>query len=189
MSANYGVHNLISEIGQGSGRISEIVKALKGYAYLDQAPVQEVDVHEGLNDTLVILRGTLKDGITVNKEYAEGLPVIQAFGSELNQVWTNLIDNAAYAMDGKGEITISTHATEGGIQVDIIDNGPGIPPEIQSRIFDAFFTTKPPGKGTGLGLDISHNIIVVKHRGELVVESEPGRTRFTVRLPLDFDTV
>ena len=189
LSANYGVHNLISEIGQGSGRISEIVKALKGYAYLDQAPVQEVDVHEGLNDTLVILRGKLKDGITVNKEYAEGLPVIQAFGSELNQVWTNLIDNAAYAMDGKGEITISTHATEGGIRVDIIDNGPGIPPEIQSRIFDAFFTTKPPGKGTGLGLDISHNIIVVKHRGELVVESEPGRTRFTVRLPLDFDAV
>ena len=189
LSASYGVHNLINEIGKGSGRISEIVKALKGYAYLDQAPVQEVDVHEGLNDTLVILRSKLKDGITINKEYAEDLPVIQAYGSELNQVWTNLIDNAVYAMDGNGEITISTNASEGGIQIDITDNGPGIPPEIQSRIFDAFFTTKPPGQGTGLGLDISHNIIVVKHRGELVLESEPGKTRFTVRLPLDFEAV
>ncbi len=189
LSASYGVHNLINEIGQGSGRISEIVKALKGYAYLDQAPVQEVDVHEGLNDTLVILRSKLKDGITVKKEYAEDLPVIQAYGSELNQVWTNLIDNAAYAMDGKGEITISTDATEGGIQIDITDDGPGIPPEIQSRIFDAFFTTKPPGQGTGLGLDISHNIIVLKHRGELLLESEPGKTRVTVRLPLNFEAV
>ena len=189
LSASYGAHNLINEIGRGSGRISEIVKALKGYSYLDQAPVQEVDVHDGLNDTLVMLRSKLRDGIEVHKEFDENLPAIQGYGSELNQVWTNLIDNAADAMDGGGILTITTSATDGGIQVDFVDNGPGIPADIKDRIFDAFFTTKPPGKGTGLGLDISHNIIVVKHRGELALDSEPGKTIFTVRLPLNFEDV
>ena len=175
---------------QGAARISEIVKALKGYAYLDQAPVQEVDVHEGIDSTLVILRHKLKAGIQVVREYAPDLPRISAWGSELNQVWTNILDNAADALadrvkDGSAEIAIRTRCEPDFIVVEISDNGPGIPPGIQDRIFDAFFTTKPPGKGTGLGLDISYRIVVHRHRGDLRVSSRPGDTTFTVRLPLN----
>ena len=185
INATYSVFNLMAEIGQGAGRISEIVKALKSYSYLDQAPVQDVDLHEGLDNTLLILRSKLRDGITVRREYAPDLPTIQAYGSELNQVWTNLIDNAADALEGKGEITLRTSHNGDKVLVEVVDNGPGIPAEIQTRIFDSFFTTKPPGKGTGLGLDISYNIVVNKHRGDLDVESEPGRTTFKVSLPIE----
>ena len=188
MRARHEVQSLVHEISEGSSRVSEIVKALKGYSYLDQAPIQEVDVHDGLNDTLVILRSKLR-GIEIITDFADDLPSIQGFGSELNQVWTNLIDNAADALDGEGQVKISTREVDGGIQIDINDNGSGIPVEIQSRIFDAFFTTKPPGKGTGLGLDISHNIIVVKHRGKLELNSQPGDTTFSVTLPLNFEEV
>jgi signal transduction histidine kinase len=184
LCATYQVYSLLREIGQGAGRISEIVKALKSYAYLDQAPVQPVNIHEGLNDTLVILRHKLKQGVNVRREYADDLPIIQAYGSELNQVWTNLIDNSIDALDGNGEIIIRTRQEEQWIVVEIEDNGPGIPQEIQSRIFDAFFTTKPPGKGTGLGLNISYNIVVYKHQGDLKVVSQPGKTCFEVWLPL-----
>jgi signal transduction histidine kinase len=193
LNATYTVHNLRAEIIQGASRISEIVKALKSYSYLDQAPVQEVDVHEGLDDTILILRHKLKAGISVKRDYAPDLPKIQAYGSELNQVWTNILDNAADAAanapDGAGEITIRTRRDGKGISVEIVDNGPGIPPEIQSRVFDPFFTTKPPGQGTGLGLDISYNIVVHKHRGDIKIESEPGRTSFQVWLPVDFEKV
>jgi signal transduction histidine kinase len=182
--ATYNVYSLLEEIKQGAGRISEIVKSLKTYVYLDQAPVQEVDVHEGLDNTLVLMRGKLKGGITVHREYGENLPRIEAYGSELNQVWTNLIDNAADAMDGQGTLTIRTWAEGNEVVVTIEDDGPGIPPEIVSKIFDPFFTTKPVGKGTGLGLNITYNIITQKHRGDISVTSAPGSTRFVVRLPI-----
>ncbi len=188
-AATYLVWNRLTEIGAGAGRISEIVKALKGYAYLDQAPVQEVDVHEGLDSTLVILRHKLKAGINVRREYAKDLPRITAWGSELNQVWTNILDNAADALAdqvaaGTAEIVIRTRREGDFVVVELADNGPGIPREIQDRIFEPFFTTKPPGKGTGLGLDISYRIIVHRHRGDLQVRARPGETVFTVKLPL-----
>jgi signal transduction histidine kinase len=187
LTATYSVHSLLAEIGQAAGRISEIVKALKTYSYLDQAPVQAVDVQEGLEDTLLILRSKLKEGISVRREYEPGLPKIQGYGSELNQVWTNLIDNAADAVNGQGEIVLRTRREGDFVVVEVQDTGPGISPEIQDRIFDPFFTTKPVGKGTGLGLDISYNIVVNKHRGDIKVHSEPGKTVFEVRLPLNFE--
>jgi signal transduction histidine kinase len=185
LNCTYVIYGLLDEIGLGAGRITEIVKALKGYTYLDQAPIQTVDIHEGLESTLVILRGKLKQGITVHREYAADLPHIQAYGSELNQVWTNIIDNAIDAMDGVGEITLRTRVDDKWAIVEIEDNGPGIPEAIQPNLFDPFFTTKPPGKGTGLGLNISHNIVVQKHDGRIDVFSRPGSTRFEVRIPLD----
>ena len=181
----YTIYSLLEEIGQGTGRISEIVKALKGYSYLDQAPIQEVDIHEGLDSTLVILRSKLKGGITVQRDYAPDLPHIQAYGSELNQVWTNIIDNAIGAMNGSGRITLRTRHDDEWVVVEVEDDGPGIPEEIVPHLFDPFFTTKAPGEGTGLGLNISHNIVVQKHEGRIDVFSKPGQTRFEVRLPVD----
>lgn len=177
------VFSLLDEVGKSSQRISEIVKAVKSYSYLDQAPIQEVDIHEGLENTLVILRHKLKKGVQVNREYDSDLPHIEAYASELNQVWTNIIDNTVDAMKGNGELTLRTSREDGSIAVEIIDNGPGIPPEIQPRIFEPFFTTKPPGIGTGLGLHIVYNIIQ-KHHGTIRVASKPGATSFKVTLPM-----
>jgi signal transduction histidine kinase len=174
---------LLSEVLQTTERISQIVRAVKSYTYLDQAPLLEVDVHEGLENTLVIMQHKLKKGVTVKRDYSPNLPRIEAYASELNQVWTNIIDNAIDAMNGKGEIRIKTYAEDNRVIVEIIDNGPGIPEEIQSRIFEPFFTTKAPGHGTGLGLHISHDIIANRHHGQLLVESKPGATRFKVILP------
>jgi signal transduction histidine kinase/predicted CoA-binding protein len=184
----YTAHNLLSEIGHGAGRISEIVKALKAYSYLDQAPVQIVDIHEGLDNTLMILRGKLGK-VKVRRDYAPDLPRIDGYGSELNQVWTNIIDNAIDALENTpdAEIVIRTWRADDEVLVEVRDNGPGIPAEAQARVFEAFFTTKPPGKGTGLGLDISYNIVVNKHRGDIRLFSQPGRTCFTVILPVSFD--
>jgi PAS domain S-box-containing protein len=187
LSYLYTIYNLLSEISLGTGRITEIVRALKTYTYMDQAPVQTVDVHEGLNNTLIILHSKLKEGITVRREFADDLPPIQAHGSELNQVWTNIIDNAIDAMDGQGMLVLRTRTENSWVVVEIEDNGPGIPDEIQGKIFDPFFTTKPPGEGTGLGLNISHNIIVQKHQGRVEISSKPGKTCFAVRLPIDSD--
>ncbi len=185
LDATYTVHNVLTEIGQSAGRISEIVKALKSYSYLDQAPVQAVDLHEGLDNTLLVLGHKLKSGISVRREYAPDLPNIQANGSELNQVWTNIIDNAADALQGQGEITIRTRHEGEWVVIEIEDDGPGIPAEIQPRVFEPFYTTKPPGQGTGLGLDISYNIVAHNHRGDINVFSEPGKTCFRVRLPVN----
>jgi signal transduction histidine kinase len=176
--------NLLSEVQQTTERISQIVRAVKSYTYLDQAPLLEVDVHEGLENTLVILQHKLKQGVGIRREYSPDLPRIEAYASELNQVWTNIIDNAIDAMNGKGEIALRTYAEEGHVVVEIKDNGPGIPEKIRSRIFEPFFTTKAPGQGTGLGLHISHDIIANRHHGQLLVESKPGETKFKVILPV-----
>ena len=184
----FTIFSLLEEINLGTSRIGEIVKSLKSYTYLDQAPVQPIDVHEGLDNTLVMLRSKLKIGIALERTYAENLPKIMAYGGELNQVWTNIIANAIDAMDGEGTIKISTRQVDDWIYVEIEDSGPGIPEDVRQRLFSPFFTTKPMGKGTGLGLNISFNIIQ-KHKGTIDVSSKPGQTRFSVRLPLDFEKV
>lgn len=181
----FTIFSLLAEIHQGTSRIGEIVKSLKSYVYLDQAPVQAIDLHAGLDNTLVMLRSKLKTGIVLERHYAENLPKIQGYGSELNQVWTNIIDNAVDAMDGQGSIIITTRGAGDWVIVEIEDSGPGIPEDVQQKMFSPFFTTKPMGKGTGLGLNISFNIIQ-KHKGEIKVFSRPGKTCFSVRLPVDF---
>ncbi len=175
---------LLAEVQHTTERVSEIVRAVKSYSYLDQAPLLEVDVHEGLENTLVIMQHKLKQGVTVKREYAPDLPRIEAYASELNQVWTNIIDNAVDAMNGNGEITLRTRVEDNRVVVEIVDNGAGIPENIQERIFEPFFTTKPPGSGTGLGLHISHDIIANRHRGQLLVRSKPGETVFKAVLPI-----
>lgn len=188
LEATFDAYDLLAEITQGVARMADIVKSLRAYIYLDQAPVQPVDIHEGLENTLVILRHKLKQGVSVKREYEADLPRLQAYGSELNQVWTNLIDNAIDAMDGRGEIVLRTRRSGDWVIVEVEDNGPGIPEEIQGKLFSPFFTTKPVGKGTGLGLNISYNI-VQKHGGEIKVFSQPGKTRFQVCLPINFEQV
>lgn len=191
MAAEADAVSLRAEVDEGSKRLSELVGALKSYSFLDQAPVQEVSVPKGIEDTLLILKSKTRD-ITVDRDYAEGLPRITAYGSQLNQVWTNLIDNASDSLHDSGTqdplITITAVARDECIVVTIEDNGPGIPPEIRDRIFEAFYTTKEPGKGTGLGLDTVYSIVVNQHRGSIDVRSEPGSTRFTVKIPMDPDT-
>ncbi len=180
-----GVFSLLDAVAKGSGRISEIVKAVKSYSYLDRAPIQEVDVHEGLDNTLVILRHKLKATLTLTRTYAPNLPRIEAYAGELNQVWTNIIDNALDALGSQpgAELRVTTTCDGDTVVVEIADNGPGIPSEIQSRVFEPFFTTKAPGVGTGLGLNIAYNIIH-KHYGEIRLTSHPGLTCFQVRLPI-----
>jgi len=176
--------SLLSETREATERLSQIVRAVKSYTYLDQAPLLEVDVHEGLESTLVILQHKLKHGVTIKREYSVNLPRIEAYASELNQVWTNIMDNAIDALNGRGEIILRTYAEDNHVIVEIVDNGPGIPENIRSRIYEPFFTTKPPGKGTGLGLHISHDIVANRHHGQLLVESQVGETRFKVVLPM-----
>jgi signal transduction histidine kinase len=176
--------DLLRIIEQSSTRISELVKAVKAYSYMDQSPQQEVDIHAGIENTLVILGHKLKN-IRITRNYDRSLPRITVFGSELNQVWTNLIDNAVDAMEGHGELQISTWMKDDRIHVEIVDNGPGIPEEIQSRIFEPFFTTKEMGDGSGMGLDIAYRIIVERHGGNIQLFSKPGETRFDVCLPVE----
>ena len=175
---------LLEDIKLGSTRISELITAMKNYSYMDQAPLQEIDVHEGIENTLIILKHKLKYGMVVEREYG-ALPRICAYGPQLNQVWTNLIDNAIDATNGKGHLWIRTSLEGDFIQVEIADDGAGIATEVRSRIFDQFFTTKDVGKGTGLGLDIARRIVVGQHKGTISVESKPGDTRFQVRLPIN----
>jgi signal transduction histidine kinase len=175
---------LMDEVQDATTRISDLVGAAKQYTQLGRAPDQTVDVHTLLDSTLTMLEGRLK-GIDVVRAYDRTLEPIHVYGAELNQVWTNLIDNAIQAMDGEGTLTITTRRTDHGIAVEVADTGPGIPADIIGRVFEPFFTTKPVGSGTGLGLDISWRIVVGKHHGDLSVKSVPGDTRFTVRLPYD----
>ena len=176
---------LMNEIEDSTTRISTLVAAAKQYSQMDRAPFQTVDVHELLDSTLLMLGRKIGDKITVVKEYDRSLPPVPAYAAELNQVWTNLIDNAVAAMEGEGTLTIRTDRDDGWAVISICDNGPGVPADIRARIFEPFFTTKPVGEGTGLGLDISWRIVINKHHGDLSLESVPGDTRFIVRLPLD----
>ena len=183
MNLSITAARLVEEIEVSVNRISEIVKAVKEYTYMDQAPEQEIDIHSGIESTLLILAFKLrKKSITVVREFDRSIPKICAFGAELNQVWTNLIVNAVEAMSEGGELRIKTWGEHVDILIEIRDNGTGIPLEVQPRIFEPFFTTKGVGEGTGLGLDTVQRIIR-KHRGEIKVQSVPGDTRFVVRLP------
>ncbi len=184
--ASLEARNLVRELHDSTARISELVGAVKEYAYMDRDDVGEVDVHEGLETTLRILAHRLKEGeVQVERLYDPELPRVRAHGSQLNQVWTNLIVNALDALNGHGTIQLRTCLVDGDVLVEVVDDGPGIPPDVQRRIFEPFFTTKDVGKGTGMGLDITRRIVVEGHHGDLRVDSHPGRTRFQVRLPLD----
>ncbi len=175
---------LVDQIERSTARVSELVRAVKSYSYMDQGSMQDVDVHEGLESTLAMLAHKLRGGITIVRDYGDNLPRIRASGSELNQVWTNLIDNALDATDGEGRLRLVTRREGPDVVVEVGDNGHGIPPETQTRIFDPFFTTKDVGKGSGLGLDIAYRIVVTQHHGEITLRSTPGETVFTVRLPI-----
>jgi signal transduction histidine kinase len=176
--------SLLDEITHGAERISGLLASARQYTQMDRAPLQTVDVHGGLDATLTMLSHKLGSDIEVIREYDRSLPPIVAYTAELNQVWTNLIDNAVDAMDGHGTLTIRTRAEGERLAVEIADNGPGIPTELRSRVFEPFFTTKDIGQGTGLGLDIAWRIVVGRHGGEISLDSEPGDTRFTVLLPV-----
>ena len=187
LEAVLGAAGLVDEIDTSSMRISNLVATMEGYSYMDRAPTQEVDVNEGLDNTLAILRYRLA-GIEVERDYDESLPRITAHGGELNQVWTNLIANAIDAVadgDKTGRIRLRTTQERDRLLVEISDNGPGIPEEIQDRIFEPFFTTKDVGKGAGFGLDVSYRIVVGRHGGDIRIVSKPGDTRFQVRLPIE----
>jgi signal transduction histidine kinase len=183
IAASVEVANLLNEIESSTSRISDLVLAIKEYTYMDQAPVQNVDIVKSLETTLTILNYKLKRGVVVQRDYQQIPFLVNSFGSELNQVWTNIIDNAIDAMGGKGELRVRTYRDDGCVVVEIGDNGPGISPQVQPHIFEPFFTTKGVGEGTGLGLDTVQRI-VKKHRGNIQVDSRPGNTRFQVFLPL-----
>jgi signal transduction histidine kinase len=174
---------LIKEIEDSTTRISTLVGAAKQYSQLDRDPYQIIDVHELLDSTLLVLRGTIPAGIRVVKEYERSCPAIPAYANELNEAWTNLIDNAVSAMGEAGVLTVRTGMDRDQVVVVIGDTGPGVPAEIRDRIFDPLFTTKPVGQGSGLGLDVTWRIVVNNHHGDIQVESVPGNTQFRVRLP------
>jgi signal transduction histidine kinase len=184
-TASIRVNELLYGIKNSTANISDLISAVKTYSYMDQAPIQEIDVHKGIESTLTMLRHKLEEsGITVIREYDQNLPNISAYGSELNQVWTNIIDNAIDSIGNHGRIIIRTRKENNNyIVVEITDDGPGIPKDLQQRLFEPFFTTKGLGKGTGLGLSISYRIVTEKHKGQISVSSEPGATCFQVRLP------
>ncbi len=184
LEARLNLKSLTTQIEQSTGRIAELVKAVKSYSYMDQSPMQEIDVHEGLESTLTMLGHKLKN-VTLIRAFDHSIPRIPAYGSELNQVWTNLIDNAIDAVNGTGKICVGTSFEHDQVVVEIVDNGAGIPADVQSRMFEPFFTTKSVGKGTGLGLIISNRIIGDRHGGEIEFDSKPGETRFRVRLPVN----
>ncbi len=187
----FDVMNMIKNGLDGAQRISTLVQSMKSYSYMDRSAQQQLNIHDGIEDTLRLFAFKLKSGIKVKRHYTQDLPQIMAFGSELNQVWTNLIDNAIDAVnDGTAEgispqITIRTCQKGDSLRVEIEDNGPGIPDEIRNRILEPFFTTKPMGKGSGLGLDMVRRIVENRHRGSLMIESKPGQTCFVVLLPVE----
>ncbi len=188
IAASVEVAGLLGEIENSTTRISDLVRAIKEYTYMDQSPIQNVDIVKGLETTLTILNHKLKRGVVVQRDYPKTPLLINSFGSELNQVWTNIIDNAIDAMGGNGELRVHAYREDPCVVVEIGDNGPGISPEVRNHIFEPFFTTKGVGEGTGLGLDTVQRI-VKKHRGNIQVISKPGDTRFQVYLPLASDSV
>ena len=183
VASSLSTATLLSEMKESTRRISDLIAAVRSYSQLDRASMQQMDLTEGIDSTLVMLAHKLQGGVTVVRDYGD-VPRIEAIAGELNQVWTNLIDNAIDAMGGTGTLRVSTRVNENGVVVEIGDTGPGMPKEAQARAFEPFYTTKDVGKGTGLGLDISRRIIVERHGGEIFIESRPGETVIRVRLPL-----
>src|SRR5580658_10122329 len=183
IAASVEVATLLNEIESGTSRISDLVRAIKEYTYMDQTPLQNVDIVKSLETTITILNHKLKHGVVVERDYQKIPLLVNSFGSELNQVWTNIIDNAIDAMGGEGKLKVRTFRDDNCVVVEITDNGPGISPEVQAHMFEPFFTTKGVGQGTGLGLDTVQRI-VKKHQGNIQVSSKPGATRFQVWLPL-----
>jgi signal transduction histidine kinase len=184
VASSLSMATLLSEVKESTRRISDLVAAVRSYSQLDRASLQQTDVTEGLESTLVMLSHRLQDGVTVVRDYGNDVPRIEAIAGELNQVWTNLIGNAIVAMKGTGTLRVSTRAHENGVVVEIGDTGPGMPEEVQAHAFEPFYTTKEVGKGTGLGLDISRRIVVERHGGEITIDSRPDGTVLRVRLPL-----
>jgi len=184
VASTFSVATLLSEMKQSSRRISELVAAIKSYSQMDRASMQRVDVTDGLESTLVMLGHKLRNGVTVVRDYGAGVPPIEASPGELNQVWTNLIDNAVDAMDGAGTLRLATRAEGDHVLIEVGDTGTGMAPQVAARAFEAFYTTKEVGKGTGLGLDIAQRIIVERHGGTITIDSCPGETVLRVRIPV-----
>ena len=184
VASTFSAATLLSDIKESSRRISELVAAVKSYSQMDRASVQRINVTDGLESTLVMLGHKLRGGVTVVRDYGTDVPEIEAYAGELNQVWTNLIDNAIDAMGGAGTLRVATRAEASEVVVEIGDTGPGMSPQVAARAFDAFYTTKDVGKGTGLGLDIAQRIVVERHGGTISIDSRPGETVLRVRLPL-----
>jgi signal transduction histidine kinase len=182
VASTFSVATLLSEAKESTRRISELVAAVRSYTQMDRASMQRVDVTDGLNSTLVML-GHRLGGVTVVREYGTDVPMIEAYAGELNQVWTNLIDNAVDAMGESGTLRVATRVEDGEVMIEIADTGPGMPPDVAARAFEPFYTTKDVGKGTGLGLDIARRIIVERHRGQIIIDSRPGETVLRVKLP------
>lgn len=189
LGAGLAAQQLMEEIDRASRAISDIVRAVKSYAYLDRAPVQDVDIAASIEDTLMILNHKLKHGVEVVRDFEANLPRVEAYAGELNQVWTNIVDNAVQAMDGKGRLEVGARRLGDEVEVVIADSGPGIPEDVAARVFEPFFTTKAQGVGTGLGLHIAHNIVVNRHRGRIGFDTRPGRTEFRIVLPLRLDAL
>jgi len=183
VASTFSVARLLGEVKESTRRISELVASVRSYSQMDRASMQHIDVVDGLESTLVMLGHRLRDGVRVVREYGAGVPRIMADAGELNQVWTNLIDNAVDAMDGAGTLRVATRVEGDHVVVEIGDTGPGMPPEVATRAFEAFYTTKDVGKGTGLGLDIARRIVVERHGGTIAIDSQPGETVLRVRLP------
>jgi len=189
VTATVGAVALLGEVRESTRRVSTLVAAVKSYSQMDRAARQRIDVVEGIESTLTMLGHKLRVGdITIERDYDDDLPRLDAYAGELNQVWTNLIDNALDAMDGQGVLRISTHHAEEGVVVEVADTGPGMPSEVADQAFEAFFTTKEVGRGTGLGLDIARRIVVERHGGSIEIDSQPGRTVLRVLLPIDSAT-
>ena len=184
VASSLSTASLLSEVKESTRRISDLVTAVRSYSQLDRASMQQTDLTEGLESTLVMLAHKLEGGVTVMRDYGDDVPRIEAIAGELNQVWTNLIDNAIDAMQGTGTLRVSTRVDANGVVVEIGDTGPGMPPDVQAHAFEPFYTTKDVGKGTGLGLDISRRVVVERHGGEITIESRPDETVLRVRLPL-----
>jgi signal transduction histidine kinase len=184
VASTFAATTLLAEVKESTRRVSDLVAAVRSYSQMDRASRQPTDVTEGLESTLVMLGGRLREGVTVVREYADDLPRIEAYPGELNQVWTNLVENAVDAMEGAGTLRVSVRADAGGLVVEVGDTGPGMPPEVVARAFEAFFTTKDVGRGTGLGLDIARRIVEERHGGVLSIDTGPAGTTMRVTLPL-----
>ncbi len=183
VASSFSVATLLSEVKESTRRVSELVAAMKSHSQMDRASVQQIDITEGLESSLVMLGHKLREGVTVVRDYGSDVPQIEAYAGELNQVWTNLIDNAVDAMEGSGTLRVGTRADGDAVVVEIADTGQGMAPLVVARAFEAFYTTKEVGKGTGLGLDIAKRIVEQRHGGTISIDSRPGETVLRVRLP------